>query len=658
MSYLNEAFRALDALNEDTFSINDDGIKKLSEFEADTDFEDEVKVIDPDADSEEDLEDSYVGKVILDCCVCHSKLYKDEEDVKISDDEELANIDEECPYCYSTEGFKIIGEVSEFESEEEKEETDKDDEDEKSDEEEEIEVEEDKEEIIEEGLFEKQRAKKSAKDESLLRESSVNLNGLSKEEVANFIIDHFKTITTRNIEDIFSKMDGDVIFDQDIVDRTAPDIEDFLMRNTNWSQRDIDDFWYIFDEILTNKYSDYIDFNESLKEDKKDLTKTKGTIAKALSDNMDKLSRINNVGEMKQKVIEIISDCDATAEQKKKALAKISSPKSTSALLSTLATYMTGIKAEGFNKSKLQERFINRDLRDFDPEELMSKVAETGKSLHTDLYDVETGTIYSVSIFYKEIFGNRGIENPDELYWVDIVAEDKDGNQERIDIANAPKYDTYEGIVDTLNTWKDDMVKSSYNESLEHVNVETEDSVVEVSSTEEGEVNVSTRKKEEASDGDEFIVPVSDETKDEIEMNSLPEDEIEQPEEVEEIDEFDEESFDELGESYLKRVYENVESYKTKKVTTKGKQLVIEGVIKFTSGNKKQTSFIFEKRNTNKGKVRLIGENVNITRGKKSFAIKGQFNKDKKFITESFNYNYMTKNNDGKSVKLYGTIKR
>ena len=657
MSYLNEAFRALDALNEDTFSINDDGIKKLSEFEADTDFEDEVKVIDPDADSEEDLEDSYVGKVILDCCVCHSKLYKDEEDVKISDDEELANIDEECPYCYSTEGFKIIGEVSEFESEEEKEETDKDDEDEKSDEEE-IEVKEDEEEIIEEGLIEKQRAKKSAKDESLLRESSVNLNGWSKEEVANFIIDHFKTITTRNIEDIFSKMDGDVIFDQDIVDRTAPDIEDFLMRNTNWSQRDIDDFWYIFDEILTNKYSDYIDFNESLKEDKKDLTKTKGTIAKALSDNMDKLSRINNVGEMKQKVIEIISDCDATAEQKKKALAKISSPKSTSALLSTLATYMTGIKAEGFNKSKLQERFINRDLRDFDPEELMSKVAETGKSLHTDLYDVETGTIYSVSIFYKEIFGNRGIENPDELYWVDIVAEDKDGNQERIDIANAPKYDTYEGIVDTLNTWKDDMVKSSYNESLEHVNVETEDSVVEVSSTEEGEVNVSTRKKEEASDGDEFIVPVSDETKDEIEMNSLPEDEIEQPEEVEEIDEFDEESFDELGESYLKRVYENVESYKTKKVTTKGKQLVIEGVIKFTSGNKKQTSFIFEKRNTNKGKVRLIGENVNITRGKKSFAIKGQFNKDKKFITESFNYNYMTKNNDGKSVKLYGTIKR
>ena len=76
MSYLTEAFKALDALNEETFSVSDDGIKKLAEFETDDDLFDEITVFDADADDTEDLEDSYVGKVIVDCNVCHSKIYQ------------------------------------------------------------------------------------------------------------------------------------------------------------------------------------------------------------------------------------------------------------------------------------------------------------------------------------------------------------------------------------------------------------------------------------------------------------------------------------------------------------------------------------------------------------------------------------------------------
>jgi hypothetical protein len=40
--YLAEAFKALNALNEDTFSLTDDGIKKLSEFEQNDDLTDEI----------------------------------------------------------------------------------------------------------------------------------------------------------------------------------------------------------------------------------------------------------------------------------------------------------------------------------------------------------------------------------------------------------------------------------------------------------------------------------------------------------------------------------------------------------------------------------------------------------------------------------------
>ena len=51
----------------------------------------------------------------------------------------------------------------------------------------------------------------------------------------------------------------------------------------------------------------------------------------------------------------------------------------------------------------------------------------------------------------------------------------------------------------------------------------------------------------------------------------ISEEEIEEPSEDEEEFDFDEvEDFDELGESYLKKVYENINSFKTTKCTEKG----------------------------------------------------------------------------------------
>ena len=122
------------------------------------------------------------------------------------------------------------------------------------------------------------------------------------------------------------------------------------------------------------------------------------------------------------------------------------------------------------------------------------------------------------------------------------------------------------------------------------------------------------------------------------------------------FDEFDEETFDNIGESYLKKVYENVDSYKTSEVKlSKDNKIVIEGLIKFNSGNVKKTSFIFESKDMTKaGKLRFIGENCQISRGKKSFTLTGNLT-DKKFISESLNYNYKTKNGEGKSTRVYGT---
>ena len=120
VDYLAEAFKALDdvedvmpCLHEEMFTVDSDGLSELADFEVESEkSEDKKRVIDPEAKNEEELKSSYVGKVIIDCNQCHSKIYKDKEDIVI--DGEDANKEEECPYCFATEGFKVVGEVAPY----------------------------------------------------------------------------------------------------------------------------------------------------------------------------------------------------------------------------------------------------------------------------------------------------------------------------------------------------------------------------------------------------------------------------------------------------------------------------------------------------------------------------------------------------------------
>lgn len=110
-----EAFQELKILDEDVFNISADGVEEIKDFtNTDTTMDELQLVIDPDAETEEELEDSYIGKAILDCVVCQSKIYKNPEDVIIDEEQGVANIGEVCPYCQSSDGFKVIGQVAEY----------------------------------------------------------------------------------------------------------------------------------------------------------------------------------------------------------------------------------------------------------------------------------------------------------------------------------------------------------------------------------------------------------------------------------------------------------------------------------------------------------------------------------------------------------------
>lgn len=202
-------------------------------------------------------------------------------------------------------------------------------------------------------------------------------------------------------------------------------------------------------------------------------------------------------------------------------------------------------------------------------------------------------------------------------------------------------------------------------EEFEKVEVATENQKVTLDADDDGKLTIEAEpvedEEEDEEDEEEEVLapfPDPDEVADDIEAtanNSESEDE-----EVEyDVEDFDSDSFDDLGECYLKSVYENVSSYKTTDVSSKGNTLVVEGLIKFNSGKMKPTKFVFEANTATKNnKLRFIGENKQITRGRKAFTITGKLNENKSFITESFNYNYMTKNEKGKSTRLYGTLKK
>lgn len=77
------------------------------------------KIVDLDAESEEDILPSYVGKVIMQCPQCMTLFYKNEEDIETSEETpEVVNINEICQHCGNASGYTLIGKVGGIEESE------------------------------------------------------------------------------------------------------------------------------------------------------------------------------------------------------------------------------------------------------------------------------------------------------------------------------------------------------------------------------------------------------------------------------------------------------------------------------------------------------------------------------------------------------------
>lgn len=567
VDYLAEAFKALDdvedvtpCLHEEMFTVDSDGLSELADFEVESEkSEDKKRVIDPEAKNEEELKSSYVGKVIIDCNQCHSKVYKDKEDIVIDGDD--VNKEEECPYCFATEGFKVVGEVAPY------------------------------------------------------TETKVDVEVEDKDTMAESVRRRPRAAKKTNIkvvEEFEGSPDASAIID-DLVDSAKliykeqddPDIDEAV------SAAIVDGLIYYADILKLADAYDVIDYGEL--EDK----------------FIDDLS-----DEMRTKLEHILAEEDDEIEESVKG---------------------RGNKKRGFaeskkprHKGKLTEsdRIRWRDIDNIPYD--IGQMSDKARNALDHAMKMSDKARYHDNDEKKARRIDRKINSLKDYKFVEDLGDDVAKYQRWVD------YDMkrYGKISDKTKSYLDraglEVVKDDHKdyeviakdeglkESLEEVEVKTDTDKIKISS-------------ETITKDDEMAIPVTDDTRDEIIADGEKEDT------VDDIEEFDEESFDELSESYLKKVYNNVDGYKTSNVSFNKSGLCVEGIISFKSGNKKNTQFIFESRDNGK---RFVGENKQITRGKKAFTVKGSI-KDGKFITESFNYKYSAINpQTGKSENLYETLKR
>ena len=70
------------------------------------------QIVDIDADTVDDLKDSYVGDIVIKCHKCGFKFFTDKDSLVKDEETGLYNVEEKCNHCGAEEGFELVGQVA------------------------------------------------------------------------------------------------------------------------------------------------------------------------------------------------------------------------------------------------------------------------------------------------------------------------------------------------------------------------------------------------------------------------------------------------------------------------------------------------------------------------------------------------------------------
>lgn len=672
--YINEAFKQFRLLESEEFDLSPTGLDTLDTFMNQAMTDEDIDIIDLEAEAEEDLKKSYIGKVICDCNVCHSNIFYNKEDIEI-DEDGVVNPEDECPYCMSLDGYTIVGEIKPYEegvTEEEHE----DDVDLDVD----LEDNEEAEEPIELESEEGEEEDDDDLDESLTEAFSKGQDVYIKPnkrfgKIKSHIKNDLYEVETYDGEDKNLPDRVDTYYASDLELKESLPLSGVakLKGKKTLRRRDEHDGCKCILGRNNTELSGDKDLHESIDDTYNDVM-TPEEARKywdSEKDNDPVLANYNNFQDWYDESVKngyikesITEETDITTV---KVDALSNGPEDEEEFKSWLASHYPNLSCEFTDdvydnliltgpKQDIKKYLLNDYSYEVEGEDwVVTQYPQLKESIteSTEKFEIAPAGQGKWKVLKNSVDGGRVSEDS-------RIVIDADTKEEAREILLANGFKAEELL-----------------ESIENVSIDTEDETMTMTTKEDGGVVIETSPKEEFEEtfgeekptelenGDEMIAPLDPETEDELGITDESEEDMnfdfgeethESPEEDVDIDEFDEETFDGLGESYLRRCYENVNSFKTTNVICNENLLTVEGNIGFKSGNVKKTSFIFEAKESNNGKYVFEGYNNEINIGKKAFRLNCSID-NKKIIPESLSYNYRSKNDLNESVKLHGTVK-
>ena len=92
--------------------MDEEQVEEGEKFLASSDEDAVEQVVDVDANTIEELKDSYLGNVILRCPSCKTMIYKKPELLEKDAEGDVYNVGETCPHCGAQDGFELVGQVA------------------------------------------------------------------------------------------------------------------------------------------------------------------------------------------------------------------------------------------------------------------------------------------------------------------------------------------------------------------------------------------------------------------------------------------------------------------------------------------------------------------------------------------------------------------
>ena len=667
--YIEEAFKRLNLL-EDDYSYSEDQQLELLNKAVSDDIDDipEEEIIDVDAETCDDLQDNYIGKIIVECDCCHARLYKDPEDLILGSSEdgvELFNIEEECPVCHTNSGFRVIGKIEQYsddaikpeepeEPEEEHEEpTEEDDEFEKE---------------VHEAL---QEALNPGECVAILNKNEFDETGDAEAIAAKIESDYipgnevFDTLNVTckvqgdNIVFTGPKVDIDTLYNRMFNDEITPDYVECATEESEEEPEETVEF--DSEEDAKNYYDDH---SEELKlEGYNSFDEWFDGGVEKINEALDSVKVITDDGEVTvenddDKLVVDLSSDEVDEDVEPEPTNEDDNPGEMIAPLTDeeeddiLNTAELNAEEAGEDEGEFEEPEPLEEPEPFEEPEpelgeeepAEEEEEESEKEEEAEEEEVEESLHEALSDRLKAKLARMSNKEESEEDPVgESLTEDKDEEPFEEDEEEVEPFeddDEVEHLEDSKEPVCEELTITEKERALLQYMIDNDLSYMPTKEEKEKIYKEYEEKKNAASK------ELQDNEDDDVTLECL--------------EDFNESNFNKICESYLRRVYENVNTFNCTAVKNRDNKLIVEGVIQFVSGNKKQTAFEFTNPVvTKRGKVVLEGLNKTFTSTQNAYILKGRV-ENKEFISESMIYRYTAKtlneSNQPESIKFYGRV--